>query len=511
MDGVLRSLDAMLQQQFGRVGSLLENDAQLGALGGREILQHVGGRIFASRWASHSDANSLKVFGAQRRCHRSQTIVAALAATELQPDAPEVDVQLVVDHHHVSGGHRIEFRQRPNVPAGFVHEVRGLASTTDRPPSRPVVTSAPDFLCSLEPCADPIGQDVGNQKPKVVPRGFVARPRVAQADHQKRFGQSELLRLGSSLFGCLSLDLSRSLSALGAGALGIEVLGGRRGDDVDHQGLGVGHQRDALGELDLAGQDLGAGRNALDGQAGDLGIDWTSASIWMVLASWVTRVPDSASPSTTTFTSSSHLLAPRARRSGRRADCGRIGCTTTDLVSASCSLPAMSRVRTALVPELRSTAANLPGADLQVLRVGAVAVQHDGHLALATGQARGAPAGLGADRSVRLLVLEAAPWPCELLLMPCLSSVARPGLSTSVLNFPSITVVRTGPTLAVIVANTSRNAPYSGNSVPVNWADSSHSAVAVRAERPAGLISWVGPVGPRMANSGPTKVLPGRS
>jgi hypothetical protein len=40
----------------------------------------------------------------------------------------------------------------------------------------------------LEPRADPVGQNVGDQEAQVVPGGGVLRARVAQADHQQRLG-----------------------------------------------------------------------------------------------------------------------------------------------------------------------------------------------------------------------------------------------------------------------------------------------------------------------------------
>ena len=87
------------------------------------------------------------------------------------------------------------------------------------------------------------------------------------------------------------------------------------------------------------------------------GMDCTSASIVMVFASWVTSVPGVASPSTRTLTST---VTFSPRRTTSRSACWmlrRIGCSVSALVSASCSLPSMSRVSTALVPEWRSTAA----------------------------------------------------------------------------------------------------------------------------------------------------------
>ncbi len=66
---------------------------------------------------------------------------------------------------------------------------------------------------------------------------------------------------------------------LGLGQLGLHLLLGDGLGDVDDQGLGVGDQGRPLRQLDGAGQDLGAGRQALDGDdealrdVGGLGLD----------------------------------------------------------------------------------------------------------------------------------------------------------------------------------------------------------------------------------------------
>ena len=176
------------------------------------------------------------------------------------------------------------------------------------------------------------------------------------------------------------------------------------------------------------------------------GIDSASASISMVLVSWVTSVPCAASPSTTTLTST---VTFSPRRTTSRSACWmlrRIGWISSALVSASCSLPSMSRVSTALVPEWRSTAAKSWASSSRCCGSAAVAVEHRGHLAVAPGAARRALAGLGAYLQRSDCWRWWQSWPLVLLLLPVVvSGTAR--VATIRCGFPSITVA--GTTLAV--------------------------------------------------------------
>ncbi|SKS70034.1 Uncharacterised protein [Mycobacteroides abscessus subsp. abscessus] len=76
-----------------------------------------------------------------------------------------------------------------------------------------------------------------------------------------------------------------------------------------------------------------------------------------MLASWVTRVPPAASPSTWTVTSTVTFSPLRTTSRSACTRLRRIGWISMVLVRASCSRPSMFRVRIALVPEWRSTAA----------------------------------------------------------------------------------------------------------------------------------------------------------
>ena len=124
-----------------------------------------------------------------------------------------------------------------------------------------MTTSAPDFLCTLNSRPDAVGQDVGDHEAEVVPglgvvaaRGCPGRP-PAGARPSTEYA-SDSAAVSSPDFASPSAA-SPSAALLGllldrlAAALGLEVLGGRGGDDVDDQQLGIGDQRDAVGQLDL--------------------------------------------------------------------------------------------------------------------------------------------------------------------------------------------------------------------------------------------------------------------
>ena len=182
----------------------------------------------------------------------------------------------------------------------------------------------------------------------------------------------------------------------------------------------------------------------------------------------------------------------------------RIGWISIGLGSASASVPSMSRVRTALVPKLRSTAANS--------RAGSsgAADRCRGRRAPRGPCRRDGPGAMRPCRSwygPRRSSLLAASWPCESLLFQVSGGTVR--MRSSWNRFPSITG-HPRATLAVIVSQVSAAAAQSGNLVSVSCSDSSHSAPAV-ASRCGERAARDRPVRPRIANFGPMKLLPGRS
>jgi hypothetical protein len=101
VDLVLRRLQADLDQQLGGVGGQFAQRRDLGPLRGVERLQHERSRVLASGRTPDPDPDSLKVLGAQGIGDRTQPVVAALSAADLEPYPAEVDVEFVVDDDHV--------------------------------------------------------------------------------------------------------------------------------------------------------------------------------------------------------------------------------------------------------------------------------------------------------------------------------------------------------------------------------------------------------------------------
>lgn len=114
--------------------------------------------------------------------------MAALAATELEPDATEVQVEVVVDDHDVGRRHRVERGQRAHLAARLVHVAARLCQhhrVSRQPASNDF---GPGTLVPLEFRAQPRGQQVGNHEAEVVPGARVAVSGVAEADDQEGLG-----------------------------------------------------------------------------------------------------------------------------------------------------------------------------------------------------------------------------------------------------------------------------------------------------------------------------------
>ena len=159
-------------------------------------------------------------------------------------------------------------------PERFMY-VLGLASTTRWPASLPSTTSAL-VLCALNLPPTRLGQFLDDAEADVVPVVRVARAGVAQTDHQEQLTHRPLLGTHSAKVGAhgetrrhgrMPAGFAENLrpgsgSAFVAGlgfAFGsgfalarVELGGGRRGDDVDDQGLRVDGQVDALRQGELA-------------------------------------------------------------------------------------------------------------------------------------------------------------------------------------------------------------------------------------------------------------------
>ena len=146
------------------------------------------------------------------------------------------------------------------------------------------------------------------------------------------------------------------------------------------------------------------------------GIDSTSASISMVLVSWVTRVPWTRLALDDDVDLDGHLLAAAHDEqvgvldvAADRVDVERLG--QRELLLAL-DVEGQHGVGAGVAQH----GGEVVGVELEVLRVGAVAVEDGGHLAVAAGAARCALAGLCAYRSGQVVGAGAAVLAMVLLL-----------------------------------------------------------------------------------------------
>src|SRR3954464_8550261 len=100
---VLRRLEPTVEQERGGVGGLGDEEGQLLALGRGEVLEHEVGRVLPAGWTADADADPQVVLAPGRAADRAQPVVPALAATALEPDGPEGEVELVVHDDEVGG------------------------------------------------------------------------------------------------------------------------------------------------------------------------------------------------------------------------------------------------------------------------------------------------------------------------------------------------------------------------------------------------------------------------
>ena len=203
---------------------------------------------------------------------------------------------------------------------------------------------------------------------------------------------------GGRLFGGLALALGGFL-ALGsfgflAGRLALHLLRSRSSDHVDHEHLRIRHQRDARRQRDRARGELGADLGALNGDGeliGDrqrLGLDFDGVA---VLGDERVRggfaLDDDVDLDVDLLAAAHDEQVGVLDVAADRVDLERLGqrelLLALDVECEHCVGAGVAQHGREVV-----------GVELQVLGVGAVAVKHRGHLAIAPGTPRGALAGL---------------------------------------------------------------------------------------------------------------------
>src|SRR5579875_3332889 len=79
---VLGGRNSLGQQRLHRVGSAVDEQRQLFALGGGEVTQHERGRVHPARRPADAEPDPVVVAGAERPGDRAQAVVPVVAATE---------------------------------------------------------------------------------------------------------------------------------------------------------------------------------------------------------------------------------------------------------------------------------------------------------------------------------------------------------------------------------------------------------------------------------------------
>src|SRR4051794_7312205 len=401
VDLVLRRLEASGEQQLRGVGGLGDEEGELPALRGREVLEdEVGGVLPAGR-AADADAHPEVVLRPGGAGDGPQPVVAALAPAALEADSGERQVELVVHHDEVSGRDGVVVEQAADGATGLVHVGHG-------PGQHDAAAGQPAFA-DQRPCPlalprgelDPgaVGQLVEHHGADVVAVAGISRPRVAQADDQEgSLGHARAGGAGGAgppagralgqrvpqLFSvdsidsplpwacgsgtaspwptpsAASADSSRSIpasaSASDSSASSASAVGAPRKPMTRASGSVIsvapaGSTRSPAVMFSPAARPV-TSTSMLSGSR------VASASIETVFSWWLGIESGAGSPMTTIGTSTV-VFSPR--RTSSRSTCSWVrlsGSRWTALVRASCSLPSRTIVSRALAPPLRRAAAN---------------------------------------------------------------------------------------------------------------------------------------------------------
>src|SRR5690606_29984224 len=173
--------------------------------------------------------------------------------------------------------------------------------------------------------------------------------------------------------------------------------GGRRGDDVDDQGLGVDRQADARGQLQVGGGDLGAGLDILDrdldglGNVQRVGLDGDGGGVLGDQGAG-SRVADDGDGDV-----GGDLLTLLDDQQVGVLDVATDRVHDDRLGQRQLLLAVDHEVEHRVGAVLTQDRRERLGVERQVLGIGLVAVQHGGDVAVATGAAGRALAELGAD------------------------------------------------------------------------------------------------------------------
>ena len=159
MELLLRGGESFPEQGLDGIRCVIEQEGQFLQFRSAEITKHVVSGVHPAGRPSHPYPDPQVVFGAQGLGDVPQPIVAALAATELELDRVEGDVDLIVDSHDMVRGDAVKVGQGRDRAAGDVHVAHRLGQ--DYPgaaDSQPPLKDLGPGVVGLEACADPGGE-----------------------------------------------------------------------------------------------------------------------------------------------------------------------------------------------------------------------------------------------------------------------------------------------------------------------------------------------------------------
>src|SRR5665811_27426 len=117
----LRRLEAHRDQAFDRIGGLLDIHSEVLALNRTVRVEYEIVDRLPTRRAADADPHAVIVTGPERLANRTEPVVAVVAATELDAQGTEIDVEFVVDGDDVGRLDAIETRDLRHRAARFVH------------------------------------------------------------------------------------------------------------------------------------------------------------------------------------------------------------------------------------------------------------------------------------------------------------------------------------------------------------------------------------------------------
>src|SRR5215475_529949 len=183
---VLCRLDAELHDRLDHVRRAIDEEVELLALRRGEVRQHIVGRVHPAGRAPDAEPYPRIFLRSERFGHRSEPVVTALAAADLRPYRPEVEVELVVYCNDPIRRNLVEAGEVRDRRAKQVHEGRRLRDHELR--SAGAQKALGQLGCrapgSAELRADTSRQKVGHEEAGVVPVAGVVGTGVAEPDDQ---------------------------------------------------------------------------------------------------------------------------------------------------------------------------------------------------------------------------------------------------------------------------------------------------------------------------------------